>query len=147
MRSWNQTAACALAGILLASSTFAGPSSELEAMTGDRTVVVWMRDETNNVPNTDPDAYRLSCYILMGLDTDDGAGERVIQGDVSSYWSPMVTSGGDRVVWTDHPNQKIYSCNFDGSNKHELGPGAAVDLWRDPDTGVGQIRRIRKYRR
>ncbi len=38
---------------------------------------------------------------LMGLDTGDGQGERVILGTVGNYAKPLITPRGDRVVYTD----------------------------------------------
>ncbi len=123
--------------LVICGSVRADVSSELRALTGERTVVVWMRDEQNNTPRSDQDCFGQN-FILMGLDTDDGRGERVIQGEVSSYWSPMVGSDGSQVVWTHIPvgQRMMYCCNFDGSNRRELGPGVALDLWNDPETGV-----------
>ena len=36
---------------------------------------------------------------LMGLDTGDGQGERVILGTVGNYAKPLITPLGDRVVY------------------------------------------------
>ena len=38
---------------------------------------------------------------LMGLDTGDGQGERVILGTVGNYAKPLITPRGDRVVYSD----------------------------------------------
>ena len=72
---------------------------------------------------------------LMGLDTSDGQGERVILGTVGNYAKPLITPRGDRVVFTDRSRKKIYVVNWDSSGLRELFDGVALVLWRDPQDG------------
>jgi hypothetical protein len=68
---------------------------------------------------------------LMGLDTGDGQGERVILGTEGNYAKPLITPRGDRVVFTDRSRKKIYVVNWDGSGLRELFGGVGLALWRD----------------
>ena len=72
---------------------------------------------------------------LMGLDTGDGQGERVILGTVGNYAKPLITPRGDRVVYTDRSRKKIYVVNWDGTGLRELFGGVGLALWRDPRDG------------
>jgi len=72
---------------------------------------------------------------LMGMDTGDGQGERVILGTVGNYAKPLITPRGDRVVYSDRIRKKIYVVNWDGSGLRELFGGVGLALWRDPRDG------------
>ena len=65
---------------------------------------------------------------LMGMDTSEGQGERVILGTLGNYTKPLITPRGDRVVYTDRQRKKVYVVNWDGSGLRELfgGIGLAV---------------------
>jgi hypothetical protein len=69
---------------------------------------------------------------LLGLDTGDGRGERVILGTLGNYSKPLITPRGDRVVYTDRIRKKVYVVNWDGSGLRELFGGFGLALWRDP---------------
>ena len=60
----------------------------MQALTGTRTRVVWVQGD-----GTDPlaDGHAL---VLMGLDTDDGKGERVILAERGSYIKPLLVARG-----------------------------------------------------
>lgn len=72
---------------------------------------------------------------LMGLDTGDGKGERVILGTAGNYAKPLITSRGDRVVYTDRLRNKIYIVNWNGTDLRELLDGFGLALWQDPRNG------------
>jgi len=72
---------------------------------------------------------------LMGLDTADGQGERVILGTVGNYAKPLITPRGDRVVYTDRLRKKVYMVNWNGSGLRELFSGFGLTVWRDPRDG------------
>lgn len=127
--------ALTLVGVLLSTTAASEGSDALRALTGERCIVVWMQDLTDNT-NYDADGVDASTYRLMGMDTDDGLGERVILSEESNYHCPMPTSDGTRVVYTNYPAQEIYAVNFDGTGKTFLANGAAADLWDDPQTGI-----------
>jgi hypothetical protein len=72
---------------------------------------------------------------LMGLDTGDDQGERVIIGTLGNYSKPLITPRGDRVVYSDRIRKKVYIVNWDGSGLRELFGGFGLALWRDPRDG------------
>jgi len=72
---------------------------------------------------------------LMGLDTGDGQGERVILGTVGNYAKPLITPRGDRVVYTDRLRKKVYVVSWNGTGLRELFGGVGLALWRDPLDG------------
>ncbi len=109
--------------------------------------------EASAIPRTDPGNARLRvAWIqdmgdggdpfggggnlrLMGLDTVDGRGERVILGSLGNYAKPLITPRGDRVVYSDRIRKKVYVVNWDGSGLRELFGGIGVAVWRDPGDG------------
>jgi len=74
-------------GLLLAASALADVPSDIRALTGARTRIAWCRDAGDG---TDPFANGESLR-LVGIDTDDGRGERVILGQPSGYAKPLIT--------------------------------------------------------
>lgn len=101
----------------------------LRKFTQAHTRVVWVQDQSAS--NNDILAVGQKLQ-LMGLDSDDGQGERVILGDLRNYAKPLLTPDGSRVVYSDQQTQKFYVVNWDGTGKKLLGDGLAVDVWRDP---------------
>jgi hypothetical protein len=70
-----------------------GSAAEVHALTGAHTRIVWVQGD-----GSDPYAMG-NQLVLMGLDTDDGRGERVILAERGSYVKPLLTPRGDRVVY------------------------------------------------
>jgi hypothetical protein len=73
--------------------------------------------------------------ILMGLDTDDGKGERVILGERRSYVKPLLAPRGTRVVFSSRilPGPpEVFVVNWDGSGLRKLADGFALDVWQNP---------------
>jgi len=66
---------------------------------------------------------------LMGLDTADGVGERVILSTVGSYVRPLITPKGDRVVYSNRISKKVYIVNWNGTGLREIVPGFALAVW------------------
>lgn len=103
----------------------------LRAFTGTHTRVVWVQDVGDG---TDVFA-RGDRLVLMGLDSDDGSGERAILGKPASYARPFVTPRGDRVIVSDRAREHVFVVNWDGSGLRALGAGTALTVWRDPSDG------------
>lgn len=95
------------------------------------TRVVWVQDMGEG---SDVDT-RGGNLRLMGLDSADGQGERVILGTLMNYTKPLITRRGDRVVYSDRIRRKIYVVNWDGSGLRELFGGIGLAVWRDPGDG------------
>lgn len=108
----------------------AGPSADVRALTGARTRIVWVQGD-----GTDPEVNEAATLIVMGLDTDDGRGERVIVGQPGKFLKPRLTSKADRIVFSTRnvPGPpEIFIVNWDGSGLRKLSDGFALALWRNP---------------
>ncbi|MEZ5301296.1 MAG: hypothetical protein R3F11_11685 [Verrucomicrobiales bacterium] len=94
-------------------------------------------------------------HYLMGFDTADGRGARVILGEKSNYSRPLITPGGERLLYTNknierkksskHYDPDIWAVNWDGTGHAKLAPGMAVDVWRDPVTGEDWVVAARDF--
>jgi hypothetical protein len=113
-------------------TTREGASAELFALTGAHTRVVWVQGDGS-------DPFALGTQLtLIGLDTDDGRGERTILAEPGSYVKPLLTSRGDRIIYSTHPDlgdSSIYVVGFDGSNHRRFDRGFALGVWADPNGG------------
>jgi len=109
-----------------------GPGAEVRALTGARTRAVWVQGD-----GSDPRATGVQ-LVLMGFDSHDGRGERVILGTPASYVKPLLTARGDRIVFSSRAvpgPQKVSVVNWDGTGLRTLGSGFGLDVWEDPVTG------------
>lgn len=123
------TIAIALTGCTTTPRTLAGPAAEIRALTGARTRAVWVQGD-----GTDPFAAG-DRLILMGLDTDDQRGERVILSQRRSYVKPLMTRKGDRIVFSSRPDPgppEVFIVNWDGSGLKRIASGFALAVWQDP---------------
>jgi hypothetical protein len=112
-------------------AVMSGPGADVRALTGTRTRVVWVQED-----GTDPLAFGNN-LALMGLDSDDGQGERMIGRERRSYVKPMLTPGGDRIVFSSRAPQgaEIFIVNWDGSGLTRLADGYALAVWKHPADG------------
>jgi hypothetical protein len=104
---------------------------DVRALTGAHTRAVWVQQD-----GKDPEAVG-DGLVLMGYDSEDGKGERVILGERGSYVKPLLTSDGRRIIYSTRPKPgpaEVFSVNWDGSERHRLGEGFALGIWNDPDT-------------
>ena len=98
---------------------------------GARMRVVWVQDMGDN-----RDVFAQGGSLrLMGLDTSDGQGERAILGTPGNYSKPLITPRGDRVVYSDRAQKKVFVVNWDGSGQRAVLGGFALALWRNPADG------------
>ena len=73
---------------------------------------------------------------LVGYDSRDGKGERIICGERANYYRPLITPDGERIVFSNRQTWKIYVVKWDGSRPRLLKePGCATEVWRDPRDG------------
>ena len=127
--------AIAACGILLPRPSEAGEedlAGKVFEMTGARTKIVWEHQVAG--PGTNWDA-NTADYELVGFDTAEGK-QRVILPGPASYVNPCFTYNGERVVFTESPNNKTYIVDWDGSNKRFLIEGRALCAWVDPRTKI-----------
>jgi hypothetical protein len=109
--------------------TASRPGADVRTLTGAPTRIVWVQSD-----GTDPFAAG-DKLILMGLDTEDGKGERTILGTRQSYVKPMITPKGDRIVFSTRPEgdgPQISVVKWDGSGLTSLGKGFALAVWQNP---------------
>jgi hypothetical protein len=113
-----------------------GPGGEVRALTGAHTRAVWVQGD-----GTDPRASG-DQLILMGFDSDDGKGERVILGERQSYVKPLFTPRGDRIVFSTRVTPgppEIFAVNWDGSGLRKVADGFALDVWESPIDGSAWV--------
>lgn len=106
-----------------------GPGGELHALTGAHARAVWVQGD-----GTDPRAQG-DQLILMGLDTHDGRGERVILGERRSYVKPLLTPRGTRIIFSSRAIPRppeTFVVNWDGTGLRKLADGFALDVWQNP---------------
>ena len=121
-----------LAGCSGATQEVDRPGAAVRALTGAHTRVVWVQGDGTD-PETEGDQ-----LVLMGFDSDDGKGERVILGDRRSYVKPRLTSRADRIVFSSRilPGPpEIFVVNWDGTGFRKLADGFAMAVWRNPADG------------
>ena len=98
---------------------------------GARMRVAWVQDMGDN-----RDVFAQGSSLrLMGLDTSDGQGERAILGTLGNYSKPLITPKGDRVVFSDRNQKKVFVVNWDGSGLREVLGGFGLAIWRNPADG------------
>ena len=110
-----------------------GTLKALNTVTGDRAVrVVWLEQADPAKPERQIFAYGSA----------DGPGLRQIPGASGDLARPLLSSDGTSIVFTKLNSQpadgktsyapEIFICPWAGGTVKSLGPGMAVDLWRDP---------------
>jgi hypothetical protein len=113
-------------------ATDGASTGALHALTGAHTRAAWVQGD-----GTDPDAGG-DQLILMGFDSHDGRGERVILGERRSRTMPRLTPRGDRIVFSSRivPGPpEIFVVKFDGTDLRKLADGYAMALWQHPADG------------
>ncbi len=103
----------------------------LEELTGDAHVrIVWVQDAwTLNDVFTDRGRLR-----LMGLDSRDQRGERVIIDGPAPLRKPLLTPCGQTIVYTDSSDDTVMAIDWEGQARRELTTGTGLAVWRDPQT-------------
>jgi hypothetical protein len=97
-----------------------------------RTRAVWIQD----VGDGSDTFARGTSLRLMGLDSDDGRGERAILPEIDNYARPLLTSDGSRVVFSSRRTKTASVVNWDGTGLRTVAPGIALALWRDSQSGA-----------
>ena len=119
--------------ILSSLLAFSDRASNIAALTGARTRVVWCQDTEAG----STDIFALGNKLkLMGLDTHDGLGERSILRRVSNYAKPLITPTGSNIVFSNIAQKKVYALNWDGTDLREIADGLALEVWKDPETDI-----------
>ena len=119
---------------LSASAQSASPAGDARLGPG-HTRVVWVQDTGDG---TDFNATGTQ-LVLMGLDSEDGRGERPILSTVSNYAKPLITPAGDQIVFSNRHERGVYVVDWDGTGLRRLADGFALEVWRDHGTGVDWV--------
>jgi len=118
--------------ILAACGRSAAPDDvegEVRGLTGTHTKAVWVQSD-----GTDPRAQGEQ-LVLMGFDSDDAQGERVLLGERGSYVKPLLTPRGTRVVFSTRAvpgPPEVFIVDWDGRNLRKLADGVALTTWENP---------------
>ena len=108
------------------------PASAVEAVTGGRTKAVWLQDVGDGT-----DVFGVGGQlVLMGFDTGDGRGERVILDTPASYAKPLITPSGNRVVYGDRVESTVMVVDWTGTTVRHLADGLPMAVWANPDDGT-----------
>jgi len=105
--------------------------SILQLSNNQRVKIAWQRDTTAAGDNVFGGASVFNLYVY---DTEDDT-IRNIRSTNDDYTKPLITYDGERIVYTDRVERKIYVVNFDGSNRRFIANGFAGTLWYDADSG------------
>ena len=77
--------------------------------------------------------------FLMGLDTEDGRGERRLLPDPGAYSMPVFAPDGEGIIYSDRSGGRCYHLRWEDGAPRSLGMGFASDSWQDPVTGIDWI--------
>jgi hypothetical protein len=125
-------ATAAVAAALGCSTPTETAPNDVAALIGTHARVVWVQAQ-----GSDPYA-NSDTLVLMGLDSQDGA-ERVLVAERNSYVKPMLTSKGDRVIFSRRPTRpqgpEVFLVNWDGSGLRSIVKGFALAVWPNPADG------------
>ena len=105
--------------------------SILQLSNNQRVKLVWQQDTSAAGDHVFGGSNVFNLYVY---DTDDDT-IRNIGNVADDYTKPLITYDGERIVYTDRVERKIYVVNFDGSNRRFIADGFAGTLLYDPDAG------------
>lgn len=106
--------------------------AELSDFTGARARVVWCQQVDKG---SDDALGRSDRFRLMGVDSADGRGERVLLGEIRNYRKPLLSPDGETIVFSDWGKREFYAVSWGSTKIRRLGTGMALDVWLDPKTG------------
>ncbi len=73
--------------------------------------------------------------VLMGYDSRDGLGERVMQGEPASYAKPLISPTGREVIFSLRASNLVFAIAWGDQERRHIADGFALAVWADPDTG------------
>ena len=130
-------AACSSGSGFVETEAPSGSSNQLlapEELAGGSVRAVWIREVGDG---TDWHA-ATSNVILMGYDSEDGQGVRVLHEGFRNYNKPLLSPDGQTVVFTDLSDRRgiITALEWGSQKLVPLGAGLALDVWEAPDGTV-----------
>lgn len=106
--------------------------STVREFTGSPTRFVWVQDLLDN-----RDVFAEGNHLsLMGYDSQDGKGERIILPGPENFTRPLITPSGRQVVFSEFHQKKVQVVDWSGKNRKILTDGLALATWRDPADGI-----------
>lgn len=110
-------------------------AESLRAFAGAPARVVWVQDMGDN---RDVSA-RGNRLRLMGYDSEDGLGERVLLPGPENFYRPLITPSGRQIVFSDFHRRQVRVVDWSGKHRRDLTLGRALAVWRDPASGVDWV--------
>ena len=106
--------------------------SSLREFTGAPTRLVWVQDLLDN-KDVSAQGGHLS---LMGYDSEDGKGERIILSGPENFFRPLISPSGQQVIFSDFHQRKVQIIDWSGEDRRYLTKGRALAVWQDPVNGI-----------
>jgi hypothetical protein len=100
----------------------------LDFTSGTRVKLVWLQsrliddDTMNYVTNFKDFLFNAPASQLIVFDTDEPVG-RILDAELSSRSTPLISRDGSKVLWSDFTKQALYAINWDGTGKKVLLQG------------------------
>jgi len=102
-------------------------SQNVEELTGAHTRIVWVQDAHER-----RDVFARGNQLrLMGYDSRDGRGERVILPGPGNFAKPMLLDDGETIIFSNAVDGYVYGVNWKGTESVRLVKGRALEVWRD----------------
>jgi len=109
-----------------------GISGTILGLTGDKRVkIAWGQD---NDADGDHVFGESNTFRLYGYDTEDDT-IRIIKDTLDDYAKPLITFDGERIVYSDRLERKVFVVNWDGSGRQQIVTGFAGAVWYDSNSG------------
>ncbi len=109
--------------------------STLHEFAGAPARVVWVQDLGDNT-----DVSAQSDHLrLMGYDSEDDQGERVILPGPENFYRPLITPSGNQVIFSDFKNHRVQVVDWSGRNRRDLTTGRALAVWHNPADGIDWV--------
>lgn len=103
----------------------------VEAVTHNHTRLVWLQDTVDR-----NDVFASGRNLrLMGYDSRDGRGERVILDGPDHFHKPLLTRDGNRILYSRVDENRTYLVDWEGGNPQPLADGMVLATWQDPADG------------
>lgn len=109
--------------------------STLHEFAGAPARVVWVQDLGDNT-----DVSAQSDHLrLMGYDSEDDRGERVILSGPENFYRPLIAPSGNQVIFSDFKKHRVQVVDWSGRNRRDLTTGRALAVWQNPADGIDWV--------
>lgn len=109
--------------------------STLHELAGAPVRIVWVQDLGDNT-----DVSAQSDHLrLMGYDSEDDQGERVILPGPENFYRPLIAPSGNRVIFSDFKKHRVQVVDWSGRNRRDLTTGRALAVWHNPADGIDWV--------